>query len=494
VVVQSVATLSGGKVLGIAAQTACALAAIGAITFLYDRVIPVNSTTVALSYLLAILIVATAWGLTEAVIASMVAMLCLNFFFLPPLGTFTIADPQNWVALTAFLATAVISSHLSARARRRTMEADARREEMERLYSFSRSLMITEGQAEVAQQVANQVAQAFGAEAVAVFDRSSGKAHRSGPQDLPLNDSQLRDAALQGTVVQDPAAGMTIIPIRLGGPPEGSLGIQGASISETALHAVANLAAIAFERARNRELIGQAEAARQNEELKSALLDAIAHEFKTPLTSIKAAVTALLSDSPADANVKELLTIADEESDRMNFLISEAIEMARIEAGEIQVRRQPHALPDLVAGSLKKLRSVLADRQVAVAIPDDLPQCCADPDLIEMVITQLLGNAAKYSALSAPVRLVAKADGRYVVVRVADQGPGIPEEQQGRVFAKFYRAPEIKDHIPGTGMGLAIARQIVEAHGGKIWVDSEPGKGSQFCFSLRIALGQDCRE
>jgi two-component system sensor histidine kinase KdpD len=354
--------------------------------------------------------------------------------------------------------------------------------------------MITEGQAEVAQQVASQVAQVFGADAVAVFDRSTGTACRSGPQDLPFNDSRLRDVALQGTVLHDAPTGVTIVPINLGGHSEGSIGVQGASISETGLHSVANLAAIAFERTRSRQLLGQAEAARQNEELKSTLLDAIAHEFKTPLTSIKAAVSALLFDSPADANVKELLTIIDEESDRMNFLVSEAIEMARIEAGEIQVRREPHALPDLVAGSLKKLRSVLADRQVAVAIPDDLPQCCADRGLIEIVITQLLGNAAKYSEPLAPIRLSAEADGSCIVVSVADQGPGIPEEQRDRIFEKFYRAPGLREHIPGTGMGLAIARQIVEAHGGKIWVDSQPGKGSQFCFSLPMALGQDCHE
>ena len=167
-----VAALSGGRVLGIAARIAGALAAVAGITFLYRQVFAVNSTTVALSYLLAILVVATGWGFPEAAFASVAAMLCLNFYFLPPIGTLTIADPQNWVALVAFLLTAAISSHLSARARRRTLEADARREEMERLYAFSRSLMITEGQAEVAQQVASQVAQVFGAQAVAVFDRS----------------------------------------------------------------------------------------------------------------------------------------------------------------------------------------------------------------------------------------------------------------------------------------------------------------------------------
>ena len=273
----------------------------------------------------------------------------------------------------------------------------------------------------------------------------------------------------------------------MGGHSEGSIGVQGASISETGLHSVANLAAIAFERTRSRQLLGQAEAARQNEELKSTLLDAIAHEFKTPLTSIKAAVSALLSDSPADANVKELLTIIDEESDRMNFLVSEAIEMARIEAGEIQVRREPHALPDLVAGSLKKLRSVLADRQVAVAIPDDLPQCCADRGLIEMVITQLLGNAAKYSEPLAPIRLSAEADGSSYRRQRRGSGPGHSRKPAG---------PGLREVLPGSrAPGTHTrnrhgARHRAPDRGGpwrKDLGDEPAGEGSQFCFSLPIA-------
>jgi two-component system, OmpR family, sensor histidine kinase KdpD len=476
------------------ARIAGSLGSVAAITIVLSRVFVVNATTVALCYLLAILVVATGWGFLEAGIASVAAMLCFNFFFLPPVGTLTVNDPQNWVALAAFLLTAAISSHLSARAQRRTIEANQRREEMEKLYALSRSLMITEGQAEVSRQVADQIAQVFGAEAVAVFDRSAGKASRSGPQDLPVSDSRLQDVALQGTEFRDAETGVTLIPVSLGGRTEGSVGIQGASISETALYAVANLAAIAFERARSRALLGQAEAARQNQELKSALLDAIAHEFKTPLTSIKAAVTALLSYAPADANSKELLTVMDEESDRLNYLVTEAIGMARIEAGEIRVRREAHLLADLVAASLKKLRPVMSERRVAVAIPANLPPCCADPDLIEMVVTQLLGNAAKYSDPDAPIQLAAQANGDHVVVSVVDQGPGIPKKDLERVFEKFYRSPEISEHIPGTGMGLAIARQIVEAHRGKIWVESAPGRGSKFCFTLPIAAAEACRE
>jgi two-component system sensor histidine kinase KdpD len=147
-----------------------------------------------------------------------------------------------------------------------------------------------------------------------------------------------------------------------------------------------------------------------------------------------------------------------------------------------------------VTTSLKKLRSVLADRRIETAIPEDLPRCYADFDLVEMVLAHLLGNAAKYSTRAAPIRLAASAEGGFVEISVSDQGPGIPADEQSRVFEKFYRAPEIRDHIPGTGMGLAIVRRIVEAHGGKISVTSEPGKGSRFSFSIPIARKEDCHE
>ena len=149
---------------------------------------------------------------------------------------------------------------------------------------------------------------------------------------------------------------------------------------------------------------------------------------------------------------------------------------------------------DLVTTSLKKMRSVLADRRIETAIPERLPPCYADFDLIEMVLAHLLGNAAKYSTRGAPIRLAAEADGGFVEVSVSDRGPGIPAEEQSRVFEKFYRAPEVRGQIPGTGMGLAIVRRIVEAHGGKIDVTSEPGKGSRFSFSIPIARKEDCHD
>ena len=463
------------------------LIVIGAITLAYARVFTVNATTVSLTYFLAVLGIATRWGLLEAVIASVGGVLCINFFFLPPVGSLTISDPQNWVALFVFLVTAVIASHLSSGAKARAEEAILRQHEMERLYALSRNLLLADSHTELAKQVAQQIAQISESSDVAFYDRSSDRVYRAGPRDIPVDDAKMRDAAVQGTVFHDAATNTTIIPIRLGHQPIGSLAIHGTTLSETALHSMANLAAIALERARAQEKANRAEAARQGEELKSTMLDALSHEFKTPLTPIKAAVTSMLADSSCDATHQELLHIIDEETDRLNTMLTEAIQMASIEAGKLQMHIGPHPVDQLIRPTLEKLAPALETRPVKVMIPQDLPAVKADPEPVGVVIWQFLSNAIRYTPPGAPLTICARLDGDSVVISVADCGPGVPEKEQDRIFEKFYRGREHRERIPGTGMGLAIAREIVQAHGGKIWVQSKPGQGAEFFFSLPTA-------
>ncbi len=466
-------------------RLAGALGLIAAVTFAYSRVLRVNATTVALTFLLAILGIATWWSLVEAVVASVIAVLSFNYFFLPPLGTLTIADPQNWVALTAFLVTAVAASQLSAAAKRRAAEAVERRAEMERLYNLSRALMMADMHpATIARHIAGQVASAFEIDAVAIFDRRTGEVQRSGPEDLPLGEVKLRDAAVQNTELRE--NGVTVLPIRLGGSPIGSIGIVSRSISDAALHAIANLAAISFERARALDLASRAEAARESQELKSTLLDAVAHEFKTPLTSIKAAVSSLLSSPPADPTTAELLTVVSEETDRMSSMVSEAIDMARIEAGEMRISQEPHAPSELLSSALSGVEPSLDGRRIELLVDSPLPLCAADPAMFRTVVLQLVDNALKYSPPDSPITVRAKVEKDSVVFSVADRGPGVRGEDRERVFEKFYRCERDRHRIPGTGMGLAIAREIVHAHGGRIWVDSTQG-GSRFCFSVPLA-------
>ncbi len=469
----------------LALRVTAVLTIIAVITFLCSRLIRVNATTVGFAYLVAILVIATWWGFPEALVGSVAAMLCFNFFFLPPIGTFNIADPQNWVALFAFLATSIIASQLSARARREAKEAVDREKEMERLYALSRSILLTDTRQSPAKQITHQIAQIFEFPALALYDHHTGEVYRSGSKDSAVADEEMRQAAFQENLLQNEGSRTIVAPIRLGGQPVGSLAVGGSVVSDTALQALSNLVGIGLERVRGQEAANRAEAARQSDELKSTLLDAIAHEFKTPLTSIKAAATGLLSTPAAmPENQRELVTIVDEEADRLGRLVSEAIQMARIEAGKIQLNRKLQSVDELIETALQHVKPMTEGRKITVNIAKDLPMIRADAELMTLAIRQLLDNAVKYSPPASPLTIGAeKCDGG-VTISVEDAGPGIAEQEQSRVFDKFYRSPGSRQHVTGTGMGLAIARQILHAHGGEVLLASRPGHGSIFSISV----------
>lgn len=461
-------------------------AVIGAITLIYLRLVPVNAATVGFTYLVLILVIATVWGLLESTAASVAAVLCLNYFFLPPVGTFTIADSPNWVALFAFLATAIIASQLSARAKQRAQEALDRQGELEKLYALSRAILLTDASQAAGKQIALQIAQIFEFAGVALYDHNTGEIHSAGPEGPVAIEDRLRQAALQGTLLHNGSSAV-VAPVILGGQAIGSLAVYGRFLSDTALQSVANLVAIGLEKVRGQEAANRAEAARQSDELKSTLLDALAHEFKTPLTSIKAASTALLCNPAPKAEVqRELLTIVDEEADRLGRLVTEAIQMARIEAGKVYVNRKPHSVCDLISTVLREMKSALDGRTVDVRISPDLPPIAADLELMDLALRQLIDNGAKYSPGMSPLQITAEQAGDRMILSVADGGQGIPEREQGRIFEKFYRGPRSRQQVTGSGMGLAIARQIVEAHDGEIWVKSGPGQGSRFFISVPI--------
>jgi two-component system sensor histidine kinase KdpD len=476
----------------IALRIALVLGIVAAVTVVCFRVAPVNATTAGFAYLIAVLFVAARWGLTESIACAVAAVLCYNFFFLPPIGTFTIADPQNWVALIVFLSTSITASHLSTQAKKRTIEAMERQREMEKLYALSRSILLIEPtQQQVPKQLAMQVAQSLGASAIALYDRQTGETYRSGPEDFPDSTAELEQAALQGTFFRDEQTGTVVTSIRLGAQPIGSLGLRGVDLSDSALQGLANLVAIGLERARAQEAASRAEAARQSDELKSTLLDALAHEFKTPLTAIKAASTALLSGSVLrQEQQRELISIVDEETDRLSILVTEAIQLARIEAGRVQLRRENHSVRELIDSVLEKIRPAAEGRHIEVRIPPDVPPLWVDRELMEVALRQLIDNALKYSPHDSAVSVTVSTSNGRVVMSIADRGPGIPEAEQTRIFEKFYRADASRHQIPGAGLGLVIAREIIHAHTGEIWVESKPGEGSVFHVSVPAAVNR----
>lgn len=445
----------------------------------------VNQTTVALMFLVMVLLTSAYWGLRYALVMAVVATAVFNFFFLPPVGTFTIADPQNWVALFAFLVTAVVASNLAERARREAEMAQQRRREVERLYALSQRLLASDNVLELLNTLPGYVQETFSVGSVVAIAADHPTVYRSSLNAV-FEDSVLRSTLLRGEPITQ--GGVSYVPLRLGMRTVGALAVSGAELSRETLDALGSLAGLAIERARALEALSKNRAEQEHERLRTALLDSVTHEFRTPLTSIKASITTLLSGAALDeSGRRDLLAVIDEESDRLNRLVGEASEMAQLDSGKFNLDLQPHSIEDALKPALQDAKASLENHPVQLQIAPHLPKVPMDVARIREVLMHLLENAGKYSSAGAPIKVTSEIQNERLVTSVADRGPGIDSFEQNLIFEKFYRGQHQRYTAPGTGMGLAIAKVIIEAHGGTIGVVSQLGNGSVFSFSLPLA-------
>jgi two-component system sensor histidine kinase KdpD len=433
-----------------------------------------------------VLLVSSSWGLPYAIFTAILATAAYNLFFLPPVLRFTIADPQNWVAMAALLLTAVVASHLSERARRGTLHADQRRREVERLYAFSQQLWLSENVFELLNIIPKHMVDSFELSGAALFLEGKQETYFFDERSRrSFSVDQLKSISDRGEPVLDRANRVCYMPLRMGVRSVGALGLTRCDLSRESLEAIGSLVAIAIERANTIDKLTRSEAARESDRLRSVLLDSVTHEFRTPLTSIKASAETLLSDLHLEkAQREDLLQVIDEESDRLNRLVGEAAEVAQLDAHQLQFDIETHPIQVAIDKAVKSAQVALRHHPVEVDVSQNLPPVRMDVDRIAEVITHLLDNAGKYSPPETPIHITAESRNSEVVTSVADQGPGIDEIEQQMIFEKFYRGRDQRMLIQGTGMGLPIAKAIVELHGGKIVVTSQLKRGSVFSFSL----------
>ncbi len=454
---------------------------------LFRKVVPVNQTTVALSFLMLVLVTASQWRLAYSVYLSLLCALLYNFFFLPPVGRLTIADPRNWVALGAFLCCSVLVSHLAEREHQHAETSEARRQEVERLYEFSQQMLLQDDLRGLARVTPSVAATVFGFRAVVLYVRDEDTAYYSDPRKelLPLVD--LKAAASQSEAGVASRDGSYLIPLSLGLRSVGVLAVTDAGFSQQIYEAIGSLVAIALERATAVERSSRLEASRESERLRTALLDSVTHDLRTPLTAIRAAATTLVSQADLPpAERAELAAVVDEESARLDRLIGQAVEMAQLDAATVHIHTHPEDVRELIETTLEEMRPLLRDRTTAVQVGDELSHVPLDRELVHRVLRHLIENAVKYSPNGSAIALSAVKGEQRLLVTVADRGPGIEPADQPFVFDKYFRGKKQRVHSTGTGMGLAIVKAILEVHGGGIELTSQKGEGTRFTFWLPL--------
>ncbi len=435
-------------------------------------------------HLVIVVLAAVYGGFWQATFVSVVAATCLNYFFVPPIFSF-VNSPANWVALGAFEFTALIISRLSLRARVEAVEAIDRRREMERLYETSRRILLLDHRGESGNQIAVLIREMFELQAVQLFDGLSGATYHSGEPPAGA-EQKTRDAYILAADHFDSQTSTWYCVLRLGTRVVGGLALHDTRMTKLAATALASLSAVALERVRTLRREARAEAARQTEQLRTAVLDALAHQFKTPLTVARTASSGLLAVGGLTELQKELVTVIDEQARTLDHLASRLLSAGMVESTEFKPKREPLLFCSLIRTSIDSLAQETDRQRFRVSVPDPELPIFADRELILTSMAQLIDNAIKYSEPGSPIDIACTAKEAGVVLTVRNKGLVIAPQDRERVFERFYRAPETQ-HLPaGTGLGLSIVKKIVASHQGSVWAEGEAGYGTSFSMSLPV--------
>jgi two-component system, OmpR family, sensor histidine kinase KdpD len=446
-----------------------------------------------LLYLLVVVPIALLCGFWQAVIVSLSAVLVQSYFLTQrsplQLETNPAASAADIVTLLAFVLVALVVSRLSARVTGHAQQASSWGEQMRDLYEFTRRTLGMNLHIEPGPQLADLVQEIFALEAVAVFDADLHRVYQAGhwavdPQEMAQNVYYFESTD------DDPETGLGRRVVRLGVVPVGSLVVRGET-SPLTNNAIASLIAITFDRYRAFANENRIETERRTEQLRSMVLDGLAHQYKTPLTAIRAASTGLSEMGKLSAAQAELVSLIDEQAAVLSDLTTRLLTTARLDADDVEIHAAPVDVGALIDEVVAGLRERLASMKLAIELPDEDLVLNCDRQLVGMLLTQYIDNACKYSIFGTTVTIRAEASKKEVIFSVHSFGPEIPQADRERIFDRYYRSSTSSSRAAGTGIGLAVAKRAATVHGGYVWVTSDEAEGNTFYASIPVMIRKE---
>lgn len=429
-----------------------------------------------------VVLLALRWGLFEASFVSVLSVVCLDYFFTEPLFRFYITDSHDWIALLVFEATALVVSSLSNQVSHHARELERRQIQQERLYELSQHILLLDRNTVVDQQLVDLFRSSLRVKGVALWNAYEMHQCKSGDCDFP--DADVRSAYFLETNEDDSKTSVSRRVLRLGTRPIGSLVLCGHSLDSASVNTAASFAAVGIERARSFSTQANAEAAKQSEQLRSAILDGLAHAFKSPLTTIRASSSGLLAMNTLSGTEQRLVGLIDRHAAHLSDLANHLLLTAKLDGGDLKVKRKQVDVAEVIQNTIVESSQELDGHPIDFHPSSGSNAAYADKKLLQMALFQVLDNAAKYSRPKSQVVIAVREEEAELVIRIRNEGSFIPDSEREKVFQRFYRCSESVKSISGTGIGLSVVRRIAEAHRGRAWVESDHVNGTTFAIAL----------
>lgn len=475
---------NGVTVRQVCVQVGLGLAGIAAVTLVCFP-LHVNFAIPAFLYLLLVVLRSPASGFASSATVSLVAVLCLDYFFTPPILQLEVASPIDGVALVTYLITSLIITRLATEARQKTRTAQRREDALTRLYEIVWRLFSIQPQAVTGAGTLQIYREVLDVEAVCLLDGLAGKIDTAGAASQGLSE-RTKEAFETGRDFTDETSRTTVKCLQVAGRRIGAVGFRGLSDAESMAAPLAMLAGAALERAESFETASAAAATSQVETLRTAIVDAFAHQFKTPLAAILAAAGGIRETRELTRQQLEMIEIIESETVRLSRLATRLLVTARLDRDEVQPRLEPTNLGDLITRLVDQCPS--EGHRVSMDLGEGQVEVAADQELLTLALSQLLDNAFKYSSPNEPVYIGLEGKGDVACVSVRNRGPAVPPAERARIFERFYRGVAASKRAPGAGLGLYVARKIALAHGGSLDLEECPPDSLETAFCLKLPI------